>query len=100
MEQFLNEADSGDILLFKGKKISAKLTQGVTGSQFDHVAMILKFEDDDEVYLIDATLNGVDITSWTQLSINKNDQYSKIVWRKLKIERDQEFIDKLEAFVK
>lgn len=99
-EQFIKEADSGDILLFKGKKMSAKFTQGVTGSEFDHVAMVLKFEDDDEVYIIDATMQGVDITSWTQLCNFKDELYSKVIWRQLEIERDDKFIEKLETFVK
>ena len=62
--QFLEEADTGDILLFvtKGAK-AAELTRKLTASKFDHVAMILKFDDDDsETYYVDSTSDrGVSI---------------------------------------
>ena len=43
-EYFLANANSGDILLFKGKRLASKLTRGVTNSNYDHVAMVLKFD--------------------------------------------------------
>jgi hypothetical protein len=64
---FIDEADSGDIVLFRGKKLGAAITRGVTQSEYDHIAMVLKFEDDNQVYIIDATLAGVNITSWDQV---------------------------------
>lgn len=99
-EKFAEEADSGDILLFKGKKLGSKITRGITNSEFDHIGMVLKFEDDEEVYMLDATLAGVNITSWRQLWSYKDKLYSKIVWRKLYIKRNDEFIERLSIFVK
>lgn len=96
----MNEADSGDILLFKSKQFGAKITRGFTQSDYDHVAMVLRFEDDEEVYIIDATVSGVNITAWEEICKFKDKLYSKIVWRKLCIDRNDEFVEKLEAFVK
>lgn len=86
-------------MLFKGKKFGAKITRGVTHSEFDHVAMVLKFEDDPEVHMLDATLSGVNITSWSELATFKDEVYKKIVWRQLETERDSEFWERMEKFV-
>jgi hypothetical protein len=99
-QEFAKEADSGDIILFKGKKLGSKITRGITNSEFDHIAMVLKFEDDEEVYMIDATLSGVNVTSWQQLCTYKDKLYSKIIWRKLHVKRNDDFIEKISAFVK
>ena len=56
--EFLKKADTGDILLFRTIKdqFGPRITRTFTASHFDHVAMILKFEnEDDELFVIDAT---------------------------------------------
>jgi hypothetical protein len=56
--QFLAEADTGDVLLFRGSHSSSKLTRAVTNSYFDHVAIVIKFDQNtDEVYFLEATGN-------------------------------------------
>ena len=90
-ETFLQEADSGDIILFKGKSISSGITRKVTSSEYDHVAMVITFQDDDEIYLLESTIEGVHIVTWTELKTYKDLLYSRIVWRKLYCERDSEF---------
>lgn len=62
-------ADIGDILLFRGKNIGAKITRTFTVSKFgkrdillqnvlDHVAMVLRFDaEDDQLFFFDATAN-------------------------------------------
>ena len=65
----MDQADTGDIMLFKGSKAGAGFIRKVTSGKFDHVAMILKFESDpEELYLIDATGNrGVALNKWSLL---------------------------------
>lgn len=79
------------------------ITRGVTYSDYDHVAMVLKFEGDsnekDDVYIIDATLDGVNVTSWETVWGYKDIIYKKIVWRRLFIKRDDIFISRLTSFV-
>ncbi len=56
--EFLSTADTGDILLFRTIKdqLGPRITRTFTASHFDHVAMILKFEhENDELFVIDAT---------------------------------------------
>lgn len=90
-ETFLKEADSGDILLFTGKTLSSKMTRKLTHSAYDHVAMILTFTDDDDIYILEATSDGVHVVSWSDMRRFKDRIYSKIVWRKLYSDRNDEF---------
>ena len=66
-KQFMEKADTGDILLYKTNNNPGFLTRTLTGSQFDHIAMLLKFEsDENEVYLLEATGNrGVSLQKWS-----------------------------------
>ena len=79
--------------------MSSKLTQKLTYSDFDHVAMVLTFVDDDDIYLLDATTEGVHIRSWSDIRKYKDECYSKIVWRKLYADRDDLFWEILQTFV-
>ena len=59
----------GDLLLFAGSRAMHSLTRAVTWSDFDHVAMILKFgTDPNEVYFLEATGGvGVSINRWSYI---------------------------------
>ena len=58
--KFIYQADTGDIILFKGSKAITAVTRTITWSDFDHVAMVLKFESDpDNIYFIEAVGTGV-----------------------------------------
>ena len=64
-------ADIGDLLLFRGVNVGAKITRGLTQSKFgkfmprsqkfiDHVAMVLRFDaEHKEVFFFDSTSNVV-----------------------------------------
>lgn len=41
--QFLSEAQTGDILLFYTRHIGASIQRALTNSDFDHVAMLVRF---------------------------------------------------------
>ena len=68
-KQFIDSANSGDLLLFRGSSKSSKLTRTVLNSYFDHVALVLKFEaDKDEIYIVEATGNmGVALNRWSNI---------------------------------
>ena len=42
-KQFLNTAETGDILLFHTKNTGATIQRVLTNSEYDHVAMVVKF---------------------------------------------------------
>lgn len=100
----MEKADTGDLLLFNCNNVGAFLTRTVTVSQYDHVAMVLKFESSpNDIYLVDATsTNGVALTKWSTIrkNLGKNKFYRKIVFRHLEAKRDQSTCDKLESFLK
>ena len=56
--QFLAKADTFDILLFKCNTGGGKIIRTYTRSEFDHAAMVLKFNSEpDDVFFIEATGN-------------------------------------------
>lgn len=74
-DQFIKMADTFDVLLFKCNSTGGKITRFYTGSEFDHAAMVLRFDSGDskkkgqqEVFFIEATANlGVKIKKWSNL---------------------------------
>jgi hypothetical protein len=96
----LSTADVGDILLFRGSHTGSKITRTFTGSHFDHVAMVLYFEeaddpDDDNVFLLDATGEvGVAINKWSHIrkNIGDNKFYRKCIHRRTKFDRSPEIM--------
>ena len=54
--QFIELADTFDILLFKCNTSGGKIIRTYTGSEFDHAAMVLKFgSEPNDVYFMEAT---------------------------------------------
>lgn len=43
-KDFLNKCQTGDFMLFRNNMIQGKFLRTITWSQFDHVAMIIKFQ--------------------------------------------------------
>lgn len=106
----MKKADTGDILLFRSKQLlGPRITRTITNSNFDHVAMILKFEQEGkEVFVLDSTSGqGVAIQRWSTLRDylhGRNTErpmfYDQIVHRHLVGKRTDEMIDNLEIFLK
>lgn len=68
-------ADTFDVLLFKCNHAGGSLTRFYTGSEFDHAAMVLRFDapgaNNNDVYLIEATGNqGVRVKRWSNIKGN------------------------------
>ena len=62
-QQFNDEAETGDILLFRGKSAGAKFMRVLTRSQYDHVGVIFR-DVKDNLFLLEATgVTGVDLLS-------------------------------------
>ena len=101
--QFLESADTGDILLFKGSKAVQKTIRTLTNSRFDHVAMILKFDGEpNEVYFVEATGNmGVALNKWEYLRdhIGNGKFYSTVAFRHVNFKRDNNMCDNLEKLL-
>lgn len=98
---FQFQANSGDLILFKGKSISAKIQRSLTGSEYDHIGIILKYANDDIVILDSCGNRGVGLISWRAfINLKFFKLYHKIVWRKLEAKRNEQFINKLDKFIR
>lgn len=101
--QFLESADTGDILLFRGSNTGSKITRAFTGGYFDHVAMILKFESDPgEIYMVEATGNmGVALNKWSLLKMHVGPKkfYKKLVFRHVNFDRNDKMFENLDKFL-
>ena len=66
--QFLNQADTGDVLLLKSCGGQGPLRNCLIG-EFDHIGLLLKFESDpDDVYMLEAAVNDkVKLTRWSEI---------------------------------
>ena len=43
-QELMENAQTGDILLFTGKTMQDSIIRGITGSKYDHVGMLVKYE--------------------------------------------------------
>ena len=81
-KQFIQTAETGDILLFYTKNTGAQLQRFITNSDFDNVAMVVKFRKNDLMIFESNQMYGVSIYDWKQY-IQYFDLYQKITIRKL-----------------
>ena len=66
--EFKRNAYSGDILLFRGTRMATAITRGLTASEFDHVGIVIRLDNNDDVHFLEATGGpGVCINSWENL---------------------------------
>ena len=93
-------ADSGDILLFKCNDFMSGIQRSITGSEYDHIAIFLRFANGQLVYFESSANVGVQIFSWDYFfknDIQKN--FRKLTFRKLRTPRTKEKLAALEKFV-
>jgi len=78
------------------------LTRAITWSDFDHVAMIMKFSSDpNDVYFIEAVgEKGVSLNKWsfTRNHIGPDKFYAYLVYRHVEFNRGSEAMDKLTQY--
>lgn len=98
-QDFLSEAETGDIVLFRGSHLGAKLTRTWTQGAVDHAAMVIRLEKYDQIFLLESVMvKGVSLISWP-LFKRTNKVYNQLFYRKLICNRDDEFYDKFDEFL-
>ncbi|CAD8164333.1 unnamed protein product [Paramecium octaurelia] len=99
-QQLEEDAEDGDIILFRGKDINCYVQRAFTQDDFDHVGLLLKM-DNNELFIFEALpSSGVALCRWSTFNIRKwYSMYEKVVYRKLKTNRSIEFKVKLSDFV-
>ena len=62
--------------------------------------MCLRYDDEpDDVFLVDATNEGVSVKAWSDISHALGNFYSKVAYRRLKWEPTPESLEVLEQFL-
>lgn len=100
-KQFIEIADTFDILLFKCNTPGGRIIRTYTGSEFDHAALVLKFgSEPEDVFFLEATSNqGVTLKRFSGMKFTIGSFYTKIVLRHLDWERPDAALDVLEEFI-
>ena len=100
-KQFIELADTFDVLLFKCNNTGGSIIRTYTNSEFDHAAMVLKFgSEPNEVFFIEATSNqGVALKRFSGMKHALGSFYSKIALRHLDWDRSDESLEILEQFI-
>jgi hypothetical protein len=100
-QDFLSVAQTGDLLLFQSKSLGSNLQRIITRSNYDHVALLIKFPDGRLVIFEALRENGVTICDWDRFMTKKwHELYHRIVYRKLYSRREHQFNEVLEDFVR
>lgn len=104
LNEFQNHADNWDLLLFKSKTYGTKLQRTFTGSDFDHVGMLVLWETDNDpntIFLLEAVADeGVRLVEFIPNIEAYYEVYERIVFRPLQgIERDEELLIKLDEYL-
>lgn len=81
--------------------MAAKLTRKVTSSKFDHIAIVLKYDEEPgELFILDSTTQGVTVSRWSDFRLITQDYYHHLFYRKLHTDRNEDFFLKLDTFIK
>ena len=95
-EEFLSQAQTGDILLFTGKDMASSLLRPMTGSRVDHVGLVVRSPCSQKILLFES-LQGKGVSKWDWQSLHSIDYWSKnytrLCYRKLLgVDRDERFL--------
>eukprot|EP00929_Paragymnodinium_shiwhaense_P046704 TRINITY_DN23769_c0_g1_i1.p1 TRINITY_DN23769_c0_g1~~TRINITY_DN23769_c0_g1_i1.p1 ORF type:complete len:492 (+),score=92.53 TRINITY_DN23769_c0_g1_i1:132-1607(+) len=97
---FLQQAESGDLLLFRGKEARHARLRTITRSQYDHVALMLRTAEN-SLMIFEATgSEGVSSVSWKMFRDRHWENcYSQLTYRKVFFRRDQKQLTVLQNFI-
>eukprot|EP00351_Strombidinopsis_sp_SopsisLIS2011_P000352 CAMPEP_0116885804 /NCGR_PEP_ID=MMETSP0463-20121206/19397_1 /TAXON_ID=181622 /ORGANISM="Strombidinopsis sp, Strain SopsisLIS2011" /LENGTH=110 /DNA_ID=CAMNT_0004545077 /DNA_START=616 /DNA_END=948 /DNA_ORIENTATION=- len=103
-EQFLHDANSADMLFFRGNKGASGLIRNLTGGYFDHVALVVRTPEEgthDLTFLESVGGHGVSANTWSNIKydIGPGKFYSKVCLRRLNIERTDDFLEIYDDFI-
>ncbi|OMJ80167.1 hypothetical protein SteCoe_19663 [Stentor coeruleus] len=97
--EFMHSAQTGDIILFKGRSKICLALRGIMNSEFDHIGVIYILNN--LIYIFESTRStGVILTSWTEFMEHSwYNMYSRIAYRKLILDRNECFYNQAHEFV-
>jgi hypothetical protein len=90
--------EAGDIILINNSEFYRHTIKIATGSEWDHIAMIVRRRGTDALMLFEATVEGVDVFR-LDLRLDFYRETAKLGIRRLQLPRTPEMIDALTLFV-
>jgi hypothetical protein len=99
--QFECQAETGDLLLFRGKSALSKMQRAVTRGKYDHVALLVKSTSNDNLFLFEVTgVEGVALLLWNDFMLyHWHELYSRLTFKKIHWERNENSLRKLNEFI-
>ena len=89
--QFLEDASLGDVILLQTNNSDCKRLRALTWSEYDHIALVLKYGGDTNIYLYEAVGDiGVRINTWQMLrqQVGPGKFYSHVTYRHVNFDRN------------
>lgn len=100
-EKFAELADTGDLLLFQSTTRVAAVQRTITGGQYDHVALLLRFANGKLVVLEATGTAGVSLVAWSDFVKHSwYKLYPRIVHRRVQFSKTKETMQHFEQFVR
>eukprot|EP00811_Abedinium_folium_P037216 NODE_9852_length_1394_cov_9.374901.p1 GENE.NODE_9852_length_1394_cov_9.374901~~NODE_9852_length_1394_cov_9.374901.p1 ORF type:complete len:406 (-),score=104.07 NODE_9852_length_1394_cov_9.374901:177-1322(-) len=98
--EMIEQAESGDIMLFSGKDRPCAVTRVLTNSEYDHVGLLLR-QANGNLLLLEATGDqGVDIVSWRHFKrAGWHKLYIRLAVRKVYFDRTTARLMALENYI-
>ncbi|CAD8084322.1 unnamed protein product [Paramecium primaurelia] len=98
---FRKKADTGDIHLFRGQSPLSKIYRAFTGDNFDHVALLLRYNKGELFLLESMGQTGVNLLSWdTFMQSNWHNLYQQMVYKQLEVNKSMKYLKNLNNLLK
>ena len=99
--EFERVAETGDILLFRGKSALSKMQRAVTRGKYDHVALLIRSTSNNNLFLFEVTgVEGVALLLWADFMLYSwHLLYSRLTFKKIHYDRSEPNIRKLNEFI-
>ena len=100
-KKLMEQAETGDLLLFRGNHLGGKLQRKWTHGHVDHAAMIVKLKKylGHQLFILESVMvKGVGFTSWENFK-RYNNIYDEVFYRKLNCKRDPAFYKRFDDFI-
>jgi len=97
---FVEQSECGDILLFRGSGGRCQLIRSVTAGKYDHVALLLRNQQDNVMVLEATGSDGVSLIPWKNfVGWGWHKCYERLAFRKVYFDRDSVQMEKLQQYV-
>lgn len=101
LAQFENQAETGDLLLFRGKSALSKMQRAVTRGKYDHVALLVRSTSNNNLFLFEVTgVEGVALLLWSDfIMYSWHLLYTRLTFKKVRWDRNEQSLKRLNEFI-